>query len=96
MIGWTLLIFCQGPLVLLELYMYMWLSTFSGQNGFTDDDVDYYYQTQGVVGPVLTFALLYFFGHLVDKMNSKISIPCAFIFRAFIMSSCYMINDPTK
>lgn len=89
--------FSAGPMVIFEFYIINWLQGFYNEDigpFMAQEEVNTYYQTQGILGSLLTIVIICFIGKAVDYISIMITIPCSFLFRAFVFFLVYKIQDP--
>ena len=83
--------------IIIEIYIRNWIQNFYDPNNgplFSKDDVNYFYQYQGMVGTSVTFVLMFPTAKVIDKLSPKVMIPIAFIQRALVNFVYFRISSP--
>lgn len=98
LIGFLIIPFTGGPMIVFEIYIMSWLMGFyNPETGplYEMDEVFKLYQLQGILGCTFAFVLLGFVGRLVDKFSVRYVLPLSLMIRGLIFSMVWKIKDPT-
>lgn len=98
LLSYFILLAAIGPAVISNTFMMIWLQSLYKDDSTglikNKDDINFYYQYQGVSGCVLSFIFLYIFGKLADNLPAKIMVPTSFVLRGIFYSLMYLVESP--
>lgn len=92
--GFIICMFCSGPQVVIEIYLFSWLSSFlQGENPPLKSSAEVLdlYQIQGLIGMTVAFCFLLAVGSVIDKVPFKFMMPLGLSFRALVFFMIYRI-----
>lgn len=92
--GYIICMIVAGPQVVIEIYLYSWLSSFhDGENPKLKSKAEVLdlYQIQGIIGMIVAFIFLLAVGSIIDKVPFKIMMPLGLSFRALVFFMIYRI-----